>query len=74
MDTLREPAQLAELQGAICVPPITLHVASSAGPWLFLGRGFNFHIHHNELFQTFPMSNLKNTLPGIPRKRNGMHN
>ena len=38
----------------------------------FLGRGFKSHIHHNKLFQTFPMSNLKNTLPGIPRKWNGL--
>ena len=38
-------------------------------PWVFLiNRGFGSHIHHNKLSQTFPMSNLKNTLPGIPRK------
>ena len=34
----------------------------------FWGRGFEPHIHHNKLFQVFPMANLKNTLPGIPRK------
>ena len=32
----------------------------------FLGRGFDPHIHHNKLFQIFPTSNLKNTLPGTP--------
>ena len=31
-----------------------------------MGRGFKSHIHHNELFQISPVSNLKNT----PRKRN----
>ena len=31
MSTLRGPSQLADLQGALCVPPITLHVASTAG-------------------------------------------
>ena len=32
----------------------------------FLGRGFKSHHPYNKLYQTFPMSNLKNTLPGIP--------
>ena len=32
--------------------------------------GSNPTIHNNKLFQTFPMSNLKSALPGIPRKRN----
>ena len=32
----------------------------------FLGRGIKSHIHHNIFFQTFPMSNLKNTLPVHP--------
>ena len=36
----------------------------------FLGRGFKSNIHRNKLFHTFPMSNLKNTLPGIPGKCN----
>ena len=30
-----------------------------------LGRRFKPHIHHNKLFQIFPMSNLKNTLPAV---------
>ena len=30
--------------------------------------GSSPHIHNNKLFQTFPMSNLKNTLPGMPRE------
>ena len=43
---------------------------------VFLGRGFKSHIQHNKLFlQTFPMSNLKNTLPGIPKNEiNGFDN
>ena len=40
---------------------------------MFFGEvvGLNPTIHNNKLFQTFPhVVNLKNALPGIPRKRN----
>ena len=36
---------------------------------LTAGVYFNFY---NKLFQTFPTSNLKYTLPGIPKKWNGL--
>ena len=33
----------------------------------FLDSEFESHIHHNVSFQTFPMSNLTNTLSGTSR-------
>ena len=37
-------------------------------PWVFWVVGSISTIRNNILFQIFPMSNLKNILPGIPRK------
>ena len=46
-------------------------MASSTDHGFFRVVGSNPTIHNNKLFQAFPiMSNLINTLPGIPRKRN----
>ena len=40
-------------------------MASLAGPWFFWVVGSVPTIHNNKLFQTFPESNLKNTLPRV---------
>ena len=43
-------------------------MASSAGPCFFLGSWVRITpstINSHKLFQTFPMSNLKNTLPPV---------
>ena len=37
-------------------------------PWFFGVVGSNPTSTMNKLFRAFPMSNLKNALPGIPRK------
>ena len=55
MSTLRGPAQLAGLQGALCVPTYNLTNGVVDRPWAFWDRGFKSHIHHNKLFQTFPI-------------------
>ena len=36
----------------------------------FWGVGSNPTIHNTNVFQTFPMSELENTLHGVPRKQN----
>ena len=51
-------------------PLIPLQMASSAGPRFFWGREFKSHHPQKYFFQTFPTSNLKSALPGVPRKWN----
>ena len=66
MSTLRGPVQLADLQEALCVPTNNLSKWRRRQTMGFLGRGFKSHIHHNKLFQSFPMSNLKKLSPVSP--------
>ena len=51
-------------------PPIPQQMASSTDHGFVGVMSSNPTIHNSKLLQTCPMSNLKNALPGIPKKRN----
>ena len=68
MSTLRGPAQLADLQGALCVPPITSHVASTAGlePAREITMGFHSRDFSLLLAPVFPSISTRARLVMVP--------